>query len=277
MSPETLSLAGKTALVTGSGRETGIGAAIARALARNGASVAIHYVSESSKSRAERVAASIEKDFGTKTTVVHGSVDNYDTAKKIVEDILKAFNVDHTDILALTSRVNNGATASNTSLMDVTPEQLEQDFAVNVFGTIYMTQAAVGVGRMPPGGRIINIGSIISKVLRPPMAPPVYGVTKAATDALTTLWAGELGKSHGITVNTLAPGPVPTDIAREFLENDDGSPTDAARSMYEQTRAADRVGTAQDLADATLLLVSEKSRWITAQYISVSGGITGTM
>lgn len=77
-------------------------------------------------------------------------------------------------------------------------------------------------------------------------------------------------------MNTLAPGPVPTDIAKEFLESADGSPTDAAISMYKQTRAANRAGTVQDLADATLLLVSEKSRWISAQYISVSGGITGT-
>jgi NAD(P)-dependent dehydrogenase (short-subunit alcohol dehydrogenase family) len=76
--------------------------------------------------------------------------------------------------------------------MDVRQEQLEHDFAVNVFGTIYMTQAVVTVGRMSQGGRVINIGSIMSKVLRPPMAPAVYGVTKAATDALTTLWAGEV-------------------------------------------------------------------------------------
>ena len=101
MSPETFSLAGKTALVTGSGRETGIGAGIARALARNGASVAIHYVSEGSKSRAEKVAANIEKDFGTKATVVHGNVDNYETAKNIVEDVLRAFCVDCIDILSM--------------------------------------------------------------------------------------------------------------------------------------------------------------------------------
>jgi NAD(P)-dependent dehydrogenase (short-subunit alcohol dehydrogenase family) len=82
--------------------------------------------------------------------------------------------------------------------MDVTQDLLEQDFAVNVFGTVYMTQAVVAVGHMPQGGRIINIGSIISKTLRPPAAPPVYGATKAATDALTTLWAGEVGiPPHG--------------------------------------------------------------------------------
>jgi NAD(P)-dependent dehydrogenase (short-subunit alcohol dehydrogenase family) len=101
MSPDTLSLAGKTALVTGSGRETGIGAGIARAFARNGASVAIHYVSEESKARAEKVAADINEEFGTKTTVVQGGVENYNTAKSMVEQILKAFGVDHIDILGM--------------------------------------------------------------------------------------------------------------------------------------------------------------------------------
>jgi NAD(P)-dependent dehydrogenase (short-subunit alcohol dehydrogenase family) len=101
MSADTLSLAGKTALVTGSGRETGIGAAIARALARNGASVAIHFVSEGSKARAEKVAIDINKEFGTKTTVVQGGVENYDTARNMVEQILKAFSVDHIDILGM--------------------------------------------------------------------------------------------------------------------------------------------------------------------------------
>ena len=101
MAPETLSLAGKTALVTGSGRETGIGAAIARALARNGAFVAIHYVSEDSKLRAEKVAKNINKEFGTKTTVVQGALENFDTAKNMVEQILKAFDVDHIDILGM--------------------------------------------------------------------------------------------------------------------------------------------------------------------------------
>ena len=68
-------------------------------------------------------------------------------------------------------------------------EQLGYEFGVNVFGIIYMTHAVVGVGKMPQGGRIINIGSIASKVLIP---PPVYGATKAAADALTTLFAAEV-------------------------------------------------------------------------------------
>jgi NAD(P)-dependent dehydrogenase (short-subunit alcohol dehydrogenase family) len=88
-------------LVTGSGRENGIGAAIARALARNGASVAIHYVSEHSKARAEKVAIDINKEFGTQTTVIQGRLENHDTAKSMVEQTLRAFDVDHIDILGM--------------------------------------------------------------------------------------------------------------------------------------------------------------------------------
>lgn len=87
----------------------------------------------------------------------------------------------------------------------------------------------------------------------------------------------QLGRSHGITVNTLAPGPVPTDMSKPYLENPDGTPKPMLAAMTSMALAEERVGTVEDLADATLLLVSEKSRWITAQWISVSGGITGTM
>jgi NAD(P)-dependent dehydrogenase (short-subunit alcohol dehydrogenase family) len=95
--------------------------------------------------------------------------------------------LDRTDLPSLI--VNNAATAGNTSLLEVKKEQLDHEFAVNVSGVIYMTQAVVVFGRMPTGGRIINIGSISSKILVP---PPVYGATKAAMDALTTLWASEV-------------------------------------------------------------------------------------
>jgi NAD(P)-dependent dehydrogenase (short-subunit alcohol dehydrogenase family) len=66
-------------------------------------------------------------------------------------------------------------------------------------------------------------------------------------------------------------------MSKPYLVTPDGSPSGLQTSLFEQTRAGNRLGTVEDLADATLLLVSEKSRWITAQWISVSGGITGTM
>ena len=86
-------------------------------------------------------------------------------------------------------KVNNAAAHQPATLLTVKQSQLEYEFGVNVFGAIYMTQAVVGVGKMPPGGRIINIGTVASKLL---VAPVVYSTTKAAMDALTTLSAGEV-------------------------------------------------------------------------------------
>lgn len=101
MAPDTFTLAGKAALITGSGRENGIGGAIARAFARNGAAVALHHVSEGSKSKAESLAADLAREFGVKTAVVQGPVEEFDTAKRIVEESLKGLGVDHIDILGM--------------------------------------------------------------------------------------------------------------------------------------------------------------------------------
>jgi NAD(P)-dependent dehydrogenase (short-subunit alcohol dehydrogenase family) len=98
MSPDTLSLAGKVAIVTGSGRENGIGAAIANALARNGVAVTINYVSESSARRADAVAKKIQDDGG-RATVVRASVDSREDGQRLVSETLKAFDTDRIDIL----------------------------------------------------------------------------------------------------------------------------------------------------------------------------------
>ncbi|KAI2628701.1 putative short-chain dehydrogenase [Hypoxylon sp. NC1633] len=267
MPGDTFSLSGKIALVTGSGRENGIGAAIAKNFARNGAAVAIHHVSEGSKSRAEKVAESLAREFGVKTTVVRGSVETLDGAKSLIQQVLKGLGTDHIDIL-----VNNGGyAAGKQDLLEATPESLQQEFGVNVFGPIYMAQSIVSVGKMPRGGRIINIGTIASKLV--PRTTSLYSTTKSAQDTVTVALAGELGQTHGITVNTIAPGGVPTDMSTPYLKLPDGSDNPAMLAMQAMTRAEKRYGTAEDIADAALLLVQEKSRWITAQWISVSGGV----
>lgn len=104
MPADTLSLAGKTALITGSGRENGIGAGIARALARNGAAVAIHHVSAESKARAEQVATNIAQEFGVKTTVVQGSLDDPAVATRMVKQTLEGLGVGAIDILGMYCR-----------------------------------------------------------------------------------------------------------------------------------------------------------------------------
>jgi len=102
MPVDTLSLAGKIAIVTGSGRENGIGAGIARALARNGAAVTINYVSDSVTKRAQALADSITADGG-RATVVRASVETPEGAKSIVQETLKAFGTDKIDILGKSS------------------------------------------------------------------------------------------------------------------------------------------------------------------------------
>jgi len=257
--PDTLSLAGKVAIVTGSSRENGIGAAIALALGRNGASVAVTYATPSSEKRAEAVAESI-RTLGGKAIVVVGDLKTEEGAEKIVQETIKAFG-EHIDIL-----VNNAGFGSYHSSLKISKEELDHFFQLNVYSAVYMTQRVVP--HMSKGGRIINISSISAKIGMGGM--PIYGATKAALDSLTYAWAQEFGKSHGITVNSIAPGPVPTDATNELVELQALAPF-----ILQLTRAEDRFGTTQDIADATLLLVSEKGRWITGQHISVSGGITG--
>ncbi|KAI2467160.1 putative short-chain dehydrogenase [Annulohypoxylon bovei var. microspora] len=253
-------LAGKVAIVTGSGRKRGIGAAIAIALARNGTSVTINYVSDKSAEGAKELAQSIRDEYGVGVALVQEDVSTPEGARKIVAETLEQLGVDHIDIL-----VNNAGLSLPGPLLEAEPKNIERTFAVMVYGPLFLTQAVVGLGKMPRGGRIINIGSIGSRTF--PTALPVYSAAKSALDVLTVLWAGELGRSHGITVNTLAPGPIATDMV-------DKTPEVAAELIVLQ-RGSDRIGTPQDLADIVLLFASEKSHWLTAKYIAVDAGITG--
>jgi NAD(P)-dependent dehydrogenase (short-subunit alcohol dehydrogenase family) len=100
MAIDTLSLAGKIAIITGSGRENGIGAGIAKALARNGAAVTIHYVSDSVTKRAHAIAESIKSDGG-RAIVVQASIETPEGAQYLVNETLRGFNTDHIDILGL--------------------------------------------------------------------------------------------------------------------------------------------------------------------------------
>ncbi|KAG4255714.1 hypothetical protein FPRO03_04662 [Fusarium proliferatum] len=257
--PDTLTLQGKVAIVTGSGRENGIGAGIALALARNGASVVVNYVSDSSKHRAENVCTML-REAGGKAIAIQASVDTTEGAKYLVDKTLAGFGTDHIDIL-----VNNAATAFFCPITDEpNVEQLTKVFQLNVLGAFYMVHYVIA--HMPPGGRIVNISSTNAK--RGNVAVSAYAASKAALDNLTWTWAGELGRSKGITVNSVAPGPVRTDFYPKGQEDE------LMKLEVDITRAADRPGTPEDIGDAVLLLVQEKSRWITGQYIGVNGGVT---
>ncbi|GLA30340.1 short chain dehydrogenase [Aspergillus phoenicis ATCC 13157] len=257
-SDSSLSLQGKVAIVTGSGKTRGIGAAIATLLAHHGAAVILNYVSPSTGPSAATVAQSITA-AGGQALAVQADISRPDEAERLVQAAVNAFG--RLDIL-----VNNAATGTPGPVLSAAPEALATTFAVNVFGPIYLIQEAVK--HMPPRSRVINIGSVASKLGI--SGSPVYSASKAAMDALTFSMAMELGRNHGgITINTVSPGPVDTD----------GLPPQVAekinKTMVPMSRVEERLGTVQDIADAVLLLCSEKSRWISGQIISVSGGIVG--
>ncbi|KAK3942914.1 hypothetical protein QBC46DRAFT_379072 [Diplogelasinospora grovesii] len=259
MAPDTLSLEGKVAIITGSGKENGIGAGIARALARNGARVTLNHVSEASGPRAANLAKEL-RQLGGEATVVQADMSTAEGCKKLVDETLKAFNTQTINIL-----VNNAAWSQPEPIMTMGKDTVERTFAVGVYGPLYMIQATVP--RMPRGGRIINVGSVASKIGFQML--PLYAASKGAMDTLAYSMAMELGRDHGITINTVAPGPVSTDAILPEHQ-------DAMFGFFlPKTRAEERVGTIEDIGDAVLLLACEKSRWITGQTISVSGGITG--
>ncbi|KAK3899769.1 hypothetical protein C8A05DRAFT_46259 [Staphylotrichum tortipilum] len=271
MAPVTLSLDGKVAIVTGSGRENGIGAATALNLARNGARVAINYVSDASAARAAKVAANIEAQAGgARVLVVQADVSTAEGAAKLVAETLAGFNTDKIDILSSPPLNNAGSAPSmGTLLLDLTPTEVERAFALNTFGTLYATQAAAR--HMPAGGRIVNVGSVVSRIHNMP-GVGLYGASKAAQEYLTAALAAELGPKQGITVNTVAPGPTRTDAESWFPDGE--LKEEVGRKLAIGARLGRASGEAEEVADAVLLVVSDAARWITGQYIAASGGIT---
>ncbi|VUC32497.1 unnamed protein product [Clonostachys rosea] len=256
------SLSDKVAIITGSGRENGIGAGIAYAFARHGASVVINHVSDSSAARANEVAKTV-RELGGKAAVIQGSITSRAGARHIIQSAMNMFDVRSVDIL-----VNNagGRVTPHGSIMDYKPQDLLDDFELNYFGAIYMIQEAVS--HMSRGGRIINIGAMSSLTYVPGM--PIYSAAKAALDHTTKSLAVELGKKSGITVNVVAPGLILTDQPLNLDEDLRNKVIDLAA---EKSSAADRIGTIEDVADVVLFVASEKSRWITGHVFPVGGGM----
>ncbi len=187
-------LNGKVAIVTGASK--GIGAAIAKSLAAEGASVVVNYAS--SKAGADAVVAEIAAAGGN-AVAVHGDVSKGADAQGIVDAAVAQFG--RLDIL-----VNNSGVYEFAPLEAITDEGFHKHFNVNVLGLLLTTQAAVK--HLGEGSSIINIGSVVTRITPPGSA--VYTATKGAVDAITGVLSRELG-ARKIRVNTLSPGMVETE------------------------------------------------------------------
>jgi 3-oxoacyl-[acyl-carrier protein] reductase len=244
-------LQGKVAVVTGASK--GIGAGIAQALAAEGASVVVNYAS--SKAGADSVVAAITK-AGGKAVAVGGDVSRAAEAKGIVDAAIK--NYGRLDIV-----VNNSGVYEFSPLEGVTEEQFHKIFNINVLGTILTTQAALK--HLGEGSSIINIGSGVSRLT--PANSTVYTGTKGALDAITGVWARELGPKK-IRVNTINPGMVETEGTKTggFIGSD------FEKELIAQAPLG-RTGKVSDIAPIAVFLASDDSSWLTGEQLLATGGI----
>jgi len=245
-------LTGKVAVVTGASK--GIGAAIAKSLAAEGASVVVNYAS--SKAGADTVVAAITA-AGGKAVAVRGDVSKAAEAQDIIEAAIK--NYGRLDIL-----VNNSGVYEFAPIEAITQEHFHRHFNINVLGLLLATQAAVKY--LGEGGSIINIGSVASRITPPNSA--VYSGTKAAVDAITGVLSRELGPKK-IRVNTLSPGVVET----EGTHSGGFIGSDFEKAAIAQTPLG-RIGQPDDLPGAILFFASDDAAYVTGQVLSVSGGLT---
>ncbi|HEX4487989.1 MAG TPA: glucose 1-dehydrogenase [Terriglobales bacterium] len=244
-------LKGKVAVVTGASK--GIGAAIAKSLAAEGASVVVNYAS--SKAGAEKVVAAITATGG-KAVAVGGDVSKAADAQGIIDAAIK--NYGHLDIL-----VNNSGVYEFGAIADFTEESFHRMFNINVLGLLLTTQAAVKY--LGAGGSIINIGSTVSRITPPNSS--VYTGTKGAVDAITGVLSRELGPK-GIRVNTLNPGMVETEgtVTAGMIGSD------LEKQLVAQAPLG-RIGQVGDIATIATFLASDDSGWLTGEQLIASGGI----
>jgi len=242
-------LTDKTAVVTGASK--GIGAAIALALAKEGANVVVNYAR--AKNDAEKVAAQINQN-GSRAITVQADVSKKADVDKLFAETTKAFG--KVDIL-----VNNAGVYEFAPLDQITEDSYRRQFDLNVLGTLMSTQAAVK--SMKNGGSIINLSSVVA--LTPPPTSAVYSATKGAVDVITRTLAQELGPQK-IRVNSLSPGLVNTEGTR-VLENA------SEFNTYAVSRTPlGRVGEPDDIAKVAVFLASDDSAWMTGEILPVGGG-----
>jgi 3-oxoacyl-[acyl-carrier protein] reductase len=244
-------LSGKVAVVTGASK--GIGAAIAKQLAADGAAVVVNYAS--SRGGADEVVAAITA-AGGKAVAVQADLSKRSDVERLFQESDRAFR--RLDIL-----VNNAGIYEFMPLEGITEEHFHRQFNLNVLGLILATQqAAARFG--PEGGSVVNIGSVASTSAQPTAS--VYSGTKAAVNAVTLSLARELGPRK-IRVNAVNPGMVLT----EGVQSAGIDQSDFRTSIEAQTPLG-RIGQPDDIASLVAFLASDDASWITGEFYAVAGG-----
>src|ERR1700675_1518048 len=241
-------LEGKIALVTGGSR--GIGAAVAKRLAADGANVAITYAKDAKAASA--VVKAIER-AGQKAIAIQADAIDADAVAAAVEKTVATFG--RLDVL-----VNNAGTAIPKAFVESTLEEMDRVLDINVRGVFAATQAALK--HMTEGGRIIMIGSAVGeRAVAPGLVP--YAATKGAVKMFTQALSREVGK-RGITVNNIQPGPIDTDL----------NPASGAWAVPQKAATAlDRYGRVDEIAAMVAFVAGPEASYITGANLTVDGGM----
>lgn len=259
-----LGIKGRRALVAGS--SSGMGAAIAKMLAAEGAAVIVH---GRSRDKAERVAAEIEADGGQAQIVIAGLDDSRDVAR-LAQEALAGGDI---DIL-----VNSAGSTSAplTPWLDVPIEEWREQYQYSTLYTVQLIQALVPGMRSRGWGRILNISSGAS--LKPPPKVPAYSAAKAALDTLAVSLSAELGAS-GVTINTLSSGLFLTERTSDNMRQRgfDLSAPDINEQIVKRFAAVPlgRPGDLEEVASAACFLISDRASYITGSCLRVDGGVAG--
>jgi 3-oxoacyl-[acyl-carrier protein] reductase len=241
-------LEGKVALITGGSR--GIGAAIAKRLAADGATIAITYAKDTNAASA--VVKAIEQSGG-KAIAIQADAAKAEAIKAAIEKVFATFG--RLDVL-----VNNAGTAIPKPFEEATLEEMDQIIDINIRGVFVATQAALK--HMKSGGRVIMIGSAVGERVAAPGLVP-YAGTKGAVKMFTQALAREIG-SRGITVNNVQPGPIDTEL--NPAAGDWAVPQKAATAL-------DRYGKVDEIAAMVAFVAGPESSYITGANLTVDGGM----
>jgi NAD(P)-dependent dehydrogenase (short-subunit alcohol dehydrogenase family) len=251
MSTSAKPLANKTALVTGASR--GIGRAIARRLAEDGAHVFVHF--NRSADEANALVAGIEQAGGSAEAIAANLQDTASVGR-LISEVKARLGGRKLDVL-----VNNAAIAEFISFQDTDAEALDRVLSVNVRAPFQLTTGLIDT--LANDARVLFTSSVVAKSYFP--GAPAYAITKGAVDTLTRHLAGELGE-RGIRVNAVAPGAIDTDMAQDFIG------TEEAKAWVTSIQALKRIGQPEDIAGVAAFLAGPDSGWVTGQVIEASGG-----
>ncbi len=248
-----MKLSDQVAIVTGAGR--GIGAAIARAFAREGAAVIVNY--SRSTQQAETLIDQIEA-AGGRASAVQADVGDLTDHGRLVSAALEYYG-------SIEILVNNAGIETRQPFLDATPEVWDRTFDVNLKGAYFLAQRAARVMRdQGKGGKILNISSVHDE--RAHRNNSIYTMTKGGMKLMTRGLALELA-THNIQVNSLSPGAIETDINREVLTDKE------FRTKVLGMIPAARIGSVEDLTAAAVLLCSQDANYITGATLYVDGGL----